>query len=462
MLEYFSSTHGARKGLADTALKTADSGYLTRKLADVAQNVVITTDDCNTINGTTKSVIYKGDRVAVSLAQAVRGRVARDTIIDVVQNEVIVRENEVITEDIAARIEALGHEKIRVRTPLTCEAALGVCAKCYGMDLARGNLAERGLAVGIISAQSIGEPGTQLTMRTFHIGGTASRSVEENERKAKREGKVQYQNLRVVVNKEGQSIVLNRNGEVCLLDGRGREIDRYSIPTGAIMGVADGDSVKVGSSLCTWDPHHVPIISEFKGKIRYEDLVEGKTLRIERDARRKTSRKQVIEHKGDLHPQLVLEDKDGNPLALYPIPEKAYLEVEDGKSIEAGELLAKSSREATGTQDITGGLPRVTELFEARRPKDPAVMSEIDGVVELGDRKRGKRTIIVRALGDNGEVLDEVEHAVPQGKHLRVHKGDEVRALQQFEEAVELEPRMGEQPDLLDKLERLRRELSDR
>jgi len=428
VLEYFSSTHGARKGLADTALKTADAGYLTRKLTDVAQNVVITTDDCGTINGGTKSVIYKGDRVAVTLAQAIRGRVARDTIVDVVNDEVIVRENEVITEDIAARIEALGHEKIRVRSPLTCEAALGVCAKCYGMDLARGQLAERGLAVGIIAAQSIGEPGTQLTMRTFHIGGTASRSVEETERKVKRDGKVQFQNLRVVVNREGQSIVLNRNGEVCLLDDRGREIDRYAIPTGAIMSVVHGGSVRAGDALCTWDPHHVPIISEFAGRIRYEDLVEGKTLRIERDARRKASRKQVIEHKGDLHPQLVLEDKEGNPLALYPIPEKAYLEVDDGAVIEAGELLAKSAREATGTQDITGGLPRVTELFEARRPKDPAVMSEIDGVVELGDRKRGKRTIVVRALGNKGEVLDEIEHAVPQGKHLRVHKGDEVRA----------------------------------
>jgi DNA-directed RNA polymerase subunit beta' len=225
-----------------------------------------------------------------------------------------------------------------------------------------------------------------------------------------------------------QSIVLNRNGEVTLHDDRDREIDRYTIPTGAVMSVKEGGQVKAGDVLCTWDPHHVPIISEFKGVIRYEDLVEGKTLRIERDARRKSSRKQVVEHKGDLHPQLVLEDKDGNTLALYPIPEKAYVEVEDGAKIAPGALLAKSSREATGTQDITGGLPRVTELFEARRPKDPAVMSEIDGVVELGDRKRGKRTIIVRALGENGEVIEEVEHAVPQGKHLRVHKGDEVRA----------------------------------
>jgi len=428
VLEYFSSTHGARKGLADTALKTADAGYLTRKLTDVAQNVVITVDDCGTINGITKSVVYKGDRVALTLAQAVRGRVARDTIMDVVNDEVVVLENEVITGEIAQAIEALGHERIRVRGTLTCEASLGVCARCYGMDLARGQLGERGLAVGIIAAQSIGEPGTQLTMRTFHIGGTASRSVEETERKVKRAGLAQYSNLRAVTNKAKDLIVLNRNGEVCLLDERGREIDRYLIPTGAVMLVKDGEKMESGDVLCRWDPHHVPIISEFAGKIRYEDLVEGKTLKIERDARRGTVRKQVIEHKGDLHPQLVLEDKNGEPLALYPIPEKAYIEVDDGVKIGRGELLAKSAREATGTQDITGGLPRVTELFEARRPKDPAVMSEIDGIVEFGDRKRGKRTIMVRAVGPKGEAIDEHEHAVPQGKHVRVHKNDEVRA----------------------------------
>tara|TARA_R110002126_G_scaffold120107_1_gene261157 strand:- start:1347 stop:5825 length:4479 start_codon:yes stop_codon:yes gene_type:complete len=428
VLEYFSSTHGARKGLADTALKTADAGYLTRKLTDVAQNVVITMDDCGTLGAVTKHIVYKGDRVAVSLAQAIKGRVARSPIIDVVSDEIVVRENEIITEDIAARIQALGHESIRVRSTLTCEAALGVCARCYGMDLARGQFGERGLAVGIIAAQSIGEPGTQLTMRTFHIGGTASRSVEENDRKTKRAGKVVFKNLRAVSNKKKEIIVLNRNGEVVLEDDQGREIDRYSIPTGAVMAVKDGADIEAGESLCTWDPHHVPIISEFAGILRFEDLVEGKTLKIERDSRRGTTRAQVIEHKGDLHPQLVLEDKDGERLALYPIPEKAYLEVEDGQKIGQGELLAKSPREATGTQDITGGLPRVTELFEARRPKDPAVMSEIDGVVELGDRKRGKRTIIVRAVGADGEVLEEHEHAVPQGKHLRVHKGDEVRA----------------------------------
>ena len=286
VLEYFSSTHGARKGLADTALKTADAGYLTRKLTDVAQNVVITLEDCGTVNGVTKAVVYKGEKVAVTLAKAVRGRVARNTILDIVNDEVVVRENEVITEEIAQRIEQLGNEKILVRSPLACEASLGVCARCYGMDLARGSLAERGLAVGIIAAQSIGEPGTQLTMRTFHIGGTASRSVEESERKAKREGKVVFTNLKVVTNSSGQSVVLNRNGEVCLHDARDREIDRYTIPTGAEMLVKDGGTVRIGEILCRWDPHNVPILSEFAGKIRFEDLIEGKTLKTERDARK--------------------------------------------------------------------------------------------------------------------------------------------------------------------------------
>jgi len=429
VLEYFSSTHGARKGLADTALKTADAGYLTRKLTDVAQNVVVTIEDCGTPNGVVQSAVYKGDKVAVSLSRGIKGRVARDTIIDPVHDDIIVRENELITEDIADRIEELGYEKIRLRSPLACEASLGVCARCYGMDLSRGTVSERGLAVGIIAAQSIGEPGTQLTMRTFHIGGTASRAVEESERRVKRDGKVVYGgNLKVVQNKAGQSIALSRNGEVTLVDDRDREIDRYSIPVGAVMNEPDGADVKAGTVLCTWDPHNVPIIAEAGGKIRFEDLIESKTMKTERDARQGSSRKQVTEHKGDLHPQLVIEDKKGETIAVYPIPERAYIEVDDGVTIDAGDIIAKTGREAGSTQDITGGLPRVTELFEARRPKDPAVISEIDGVVELGDKKRGKRTIIVRALGENGEVIQEQEHAVPQGKHLRVHKGDEVRA----------------------------------
>ncbi|HKX46069.1 MAG TPA: DNA-directed RNA polymerase subunit beta', partial [Planctomycetota bacterium] len=428
VLEYFSSTHGARKGLADTALKTADAGYLTRKLTDVAQNVVITTDDCGTPNGMVKQAVHSGEKVVVSLALAVRGRVARTTIISTEDDEIFVRENELITEEIAQRLEAHGFQAIQVRSPLLCEAGLGVCARCYGMDLSRGTLAERGLAVGIIAAQSIGEPGTQLTMRTFHIGGTASRAVEQSETRAKRPGKVKFVNLSAVKNPEGESVALGRNGEVLLLDEKGRELDRHLVPVGATIHVTDGVDVKPGDMLCTWDPHHVPILAEFKGRIRFEDLIDGKTLKVERDARRGVSRKQVMEHKGDLHPQLLLEDSKGEALAVYPIPERAYIEVEDGQEILPGSLLAKTAREVGGTQDITGGLPRVTELFEARRPKDPAVIAEIDGTIELGDKKRGKRTIIVKAVDEKGNVIEEREHAVPQGKHLRVHKGDEVKA----------------------------------
>jgi DNA-directed RNA polymerase subunit beta' len=428
VLEYFSSTHGARKGLADTALKTADAGYLTRKLTDVAQNVVITADDCGTPNGVFKQAVYKGEKLVVSLPQAIRGRVARQTIVDPITDETIVRENEIITEDVAAKIDALGIEKMQVRSPLTCETGLGICARCYGMDLSRGTIAERGLAVGIIAAQSIGEPGTQLTMRTFHIGGTASRSVEDSEIRTRRAGQVKYEGLKVVVNREKEDVALSRSGAILIVDERGRELERYEILIGSVIRVKNGVQVEAGDALCTWDPHHVPILAEFKGKIRYEDLIEGKTLRMERDSRRGITRRQVMEHKGDLHPQLVLEDKNGETLALYPIPERAYIEVDDGKTIDAGDLLAKTSREIGGTQDITGGLPRVTELFEARRPKEPAVIAEIDGVIELGDKKRGKRTIIVKALDEKGAEIEVREHAVPQGKHLRVHKGDEVSA----------------------------------
>jgi DNA-directed RNA polymerase subunit beta' len=423
VLEYFSSTHGARKGLADTALKTADSGYLTRKLADVAQNVVIGHDDCGTLNGVSKSVIYKGDKLEVSLAQAIRGRTARDTIIDVVTDEVIVRENDVITEETARRVEEMGYEKVRVRSALTCEAEQGICARCYGMDLSRGRLVEMGLAVGIVAAQSIGEPGTQLTMRTFHIGGTASRTVEESEIRSGAAGRVKFQNVTAVTGPAGARISIGRNAEILLVDAKDREIDRYVVPLGAVLHVADGDAVKEKALLCRWDPHNVPILAEVDGVVRFDDIVEGKTLREEVDVGSNVRRRVVMEHKGDLHPQIVVEDAKGTPIALYPLPEKAHLEVEDGAQVKAGSLLAKTPREITGTQDIVGGLPRVTEVYEARRPRDPAVMSEIDGIVELGEKKRGKRTILVKAEGGQ-----TVEHLVPHGKHLRVHSGDRVRA----------------------------------
>ena len=423
MLEYFSSTHGARKGLADTALKTADSGYLTRKLADVAQNVVITMEDCGTSQGITKGVIYKGEKVEVSLAQSIRGRVSRVNIVDPITDEVIVRENEMITLAAAKKLEEMQIEKIQVRSPMTCEASLGVCRRCYGMDLATGQLVEPGMAVGIIAAQSIGEPGTQLTMRTFHIGGVATRGVEEKDVKSKREGKVKFVGINIVINDEGKQIALSRNGEIQILDAKGRELEKYDVPDGAAMIVHDGQQINRGQMLCEWDPHNIPILAEVGGKVRFDDIVEGETMKVETDPSGHV-RRTIIEHKGDLHPQIVIEDAEGKTLDYKYIPERASIEVDDGQMISAGTLLAKTPREVGGTQDITGGLPRVTELFEARRPKEPAVIAEIDGRVELLDEKRrGKRTIIVR-----NESGIEREHLVPHGKYLRVHGCDRVRA----------------------------------
>uniref|UniRef100_A0A7C4LL22 DNA-directed RNA polymerase subunit beta' n=1 Tax=Schlesneria paludicola TaxID=360056 RepID=A0A7C4LL22_9PLAN len=423
VLEYFSSTHGARKGLADTALKTADSGYLTRKLADICQNLVITMHDCGTIRGITRGVVYKGEKVEVGLAEAIRGRVSRTNIVNPITDEPIVRENELITVDVARKIEALGLEKIQVRSPLTCEAGLGICRLCYGMDLSTGALVEEGLAVGIIAAQSIGEPGTQLTMRTFHIGGVAVRELQESEIKSRRAGRVRFVRIKSVINAEGKSVVLGRNGEVTIVDMKERELEKYAIPNGAVLHVAENDLVEVGQVLCNWDPHAVPILCDVGGRVRFEDLIEGQSLRTELD-RSGNLRRTVIEHKGHLQPQVILEDQTGKILNFYYLPEKASIEVQEGQQLTAGSVLAKVPRESRGTQDITGGLPRVTELFEARRPKDPAIVAKIDGEVELvAEKKRGKRIIIVR--GPNGA---EAEHIMPQGQQLLVHNGDHVRA----------------------------------
>ena len=423
VLEYFSSTHGARKGLADTALKTADSGYLTRKLADVAQNVVVTTQDCGTVQGITKGTIYRGEKVEVRLADSIRGRVSRTNIVNPITDEVVIRENELITPAVARRMEEMGLEKIQVRSPMTCEATLGVCRLCYGMDLSTGSLVEEGMAVGIIAAQSIGEPGTQLTMRTFHIGGTGQRQLEEKDIKAKKAGQVKFTRLKVVRNIDGKLVVLARNGEMSLLDPKGRELEKYEIPAGAVLHVEENQEVPVGAVLCEWDPHSIPILAEVGGKVRYEEVIEGETMRLEKDATGNV-RRIITEHKGELHPQVIIEDESGKILDFYYLPEKAHIEVSEGEVISAGKLLAKTPREAAGTQDITGGLPRVTEIFEARKPKDPAVIAEIDGTVEiLGEKRRGKRTIIVRS-----ESGIEREHLVSHGKHLRVHSGDYVRA----------------------------------
>ncbi|HUT36731.1 MAG TPA: DNA-directed RNA polymerase subunit beta' [Planctomycetota bacterium] len=423
VLEYFSSTHGGRKGLADTALKTAESGYLTRKLADVAQNAVVTMLDCGTVAGVTKSVVYKGDKVDIPIGELLYGRVSLDTIVDRRANEPVVREGEVITDAAAQRIEELGLTSLRVRSPMMCEASHGVCAKCYGMDLSTGELAEDGLAVGIIAAQSIGEPGTQLTMRTFHYGGTAATGFAAPEIRAESKGRIRYYNLKTVETRSGELLAMNPNGALVLEDDSGNELRRYEVKLGASVRIKDGLQVTPRTVLATWEPHFTPVLSEIGGFIRYEDIVEDETVREEVD-QHGSRRRIVIEHKGDLHPQIAVVDQEGRALGLYSIPEKAHIMVEEGKEVHPGDILARTPREIQRVQDITGGLPRVTELFEARKPKDPAIISEISGRVTLGERKRGKRIINVT----NEDTGDTVAHLVPHGKHLTVHDGDYVKA----------------------------------
>jgi len=440
VLEYFSSTHGARKGLADTALKTANSGYLTRKLIDVAQNVIIIERDCQTLQGITKTSVSHGDQVDIPLSQLIIGRTARDNIRNPITDEMIVHENEVITPEIAGKIEALGLDAIRVRSPLTCDSPFGVCAKCYAWDMSSGRLVEEGSAVGIVAAQSIGEPGTQLTLRTFHTGGVASRAILEREQKATQSGTVQYRDINAVSfqRDDGTCVVvaLKRNGEIALLDQKERELDKFKVPYGGIITVKDGQKVKSGATLFQWDPHRTPILAEIAGIIRFVDIVEGETVQTE-ELRVRTSglkakdsevkvleRPVVIEHKGDKHPQIIIEDAKGKILDVHYLPAGARIEVVEGQEVQAGQLLAHQPRATGGTQDITGGLPRVTEVFEARKPKGPAAMAEISGRVELrSDKRKGKMTITIRS-----ESGMEKEHHVPRDRHLNVHTGDYVEA----------------------------------
>jgi DNA-directed RNA polymerase subunit beta' len=428
VLEYFSSTHGARKGLADTALKTANSGYLTRKLIDVSQNVIITERDCGTLQGITKSVIGSGEQVDVPLPELIIGRTARDNIRNPITDEMIVRENEIITPQMAKKIEDLGIDAVRVRSPLTCDSPFGICAKCYGWDLSTGHLVEEGLPVGIIGAQSIGEPGTQLTLRTFHTGGVASRAILERDQRATHPGKIKYRDINAVTVKQpdGKStfVVLKRNGEIVIVDEKDRELDKFKVPYGAVIEAVEGQEVKAGDVLFGWDPHRTPILAEKNGKIAFIDIIEGETIRIEEEKKGGIIKPVIIEHKGDKHPQIIIEGAEGKILDVHYLPAGARIEVVEGSPVQAGQLLAHLPRATGGTQDITGGLPRVTEVFEARKPKDPAVMAEISGRVELrGDKRRGKMTIIIRA-----ESGMEKEHHVPRDRHLNVHTGDIVEA----------------------------------
>ncbi|HTZ11203.1 MAG TPA: DNA-directed RNA polymerase subunit beta', partial [Candidatus Margulisiibacteriota bacterium] len=426
VLEYFISTHGARKGLADTALKTADAGYLTRRLVDVAQEVIVSELDCGTLNGISVSAIIEGDEVVVSLKDRIVGRVALDNIVDIITDETIVEAGSQITEEKAEMIEKLGIEKIRIRSVLTCESGRGICTKCYGRNLATGRLVELGEAIGVIAAQSIGEPGTQLTMRTFHIGGTASRIVEQSFIKAKNQGILKYHSLRIT-SKGKEFVVLNRNGSLSINDKQGRELERYPLPQGAFINIADGEEIDKGTVFVRWDPYTLPILTEVSGLVKYEDLRENVTIREELNQVTKLTERVVVEHKQEYQPQIVILDENKEVLGIYPIPIGAHILVKDGQKIGGGELLAKIPRVVMKTRDITGGLPRVAELFEARRPKDPAVISEIDGFVEFGETKKGQRVIVVKSTTGM-----QREYVIPHGKHPNVYKGDKVTAGQQL------------------------------
>ena len=431
VLEYFISTHGARKGLADTALKTADSGYMTRKLVDVAQDVIIQEADCGTGNGIWVSAVYEGEDEVVKLGDRLVGRFACDDIANPTNpKEMLIRANEEIDEDKARRIEAATVDRMRIRSVLTCESKKGVCIKCYGRNLATGAAVKLGEAVGIIAAQSIGEPGTQLTMRTFHIGGTAAQVFKIPQIKSKHDGTIHYNELRYVELEDGNNIVLNKNGSVAILDDDGRELENHNIVIGAVISFKDGSKIKKGETFVQWDPYNVPILSEKAGKVKFHDIIEGVTMKQETDETTGQEAMVVIEHKEDLHPQITISDDAGEVVANYPIPSGAHVVVGEGDKIVPGTLLAKTPRKQAKTKDITGGLPRVAELFEARRPKDAAEISKIDGVVDFGASVRGKRCILIK----DTQTQAEEEHLIPIGKHVIVFKGDFVKKGQQLTE----------------------------
>jgi DNA-directed RNA polymerase subunit beta' len=434
VLEYFISTHGARKGLADTALKTADAGYLTRRLVDVAQDVTVTEEDCGTILGLDISALKEGEDIIEPLRERIVGNVAAEDVFDPHERDedgrprLLVAAGELVTEDTAEAIEDAGIEKLRIRSVLTCEARRGICRMCYGRNPATMDIVDLGEAVGILAAQSIGEPGTQLTLRTFHIGGTAARIAEQTARKTKLEGTIAFgDRLQVIESAEGERIVTGYDGELMLEDADGQVRSRFQVPLGANLAVRNKQQVKRDDLLFTWDPYANPIISDVEGAIRFVDIVDDETVRESLDEITGLRQRVIVEDREKkLHPHIEIVQKKGGKerkVRGYVIPEGAQLMVEDDQAITAGTTLAKISREAYKTRDITGGLPRVAELFEARRPKDPATISEIDGVVRFGEIKRGKREIFVDPEHGEPQLYE-----VPAGKHLRVHEGDRVRA----------------------------------
>jgi DNA-directed RNA polymerase subunit beta' len=435
VLQYFISTHGARKGLADTALKTANSGYLTRRLVDVAQDSIITEEDCGTLDGIEMTPLVEGGEVIEGIGDRVLGRVALEDIRDPFSNNVIIRANEGIEEEKVTLVEEAGLERVKIRSVLTCQSRQGVCVRCYGRDLARGQMVNLGEAIGVIAAQSIGEPGTQLTMRTFHIGGTASRRAEQTTLEARNEGIVKFHNMAAVEGKDGDLIVMSkRNAEVAIVDypepNRERERERYPLVYGARLKKREGEKVKAGEMVAEWDPYTIPILTETAGVVKFGDIVEGITMEEKLDERTGLSTKVVVDTKEvDRRPRVSIKDRGGQTAristgeARYLLPVGAHLNVVEGQSVSAGDAIAKIPRETTKTKDITGGLPRVAELFEARKPKEFAVISEIDGIVSFGKDTKGKRKVIVTP-----EVGEAREYLIPKGKHISVHEGDYVKA----------------------------------
>jgi len=430
-LQYFISTHGARKGLADTALKTANSGYLTRRLVDVAQDVIIIDNDCGTADGITVVSLVEGGEIIQPLEERILGRIVAEDVKDPISKEVIVKRNQEIDEELTQKIIDAGIDRVKIRSVLTCQSKFGVCKKCYGRDLARGEPVETGEAVGIIAAQSIGEPGTQLTMRTFHIGGTASKIVERTVLEAKNSGTMKFINIGTVRNREGLLVVMNRNGSIAVVDSKGREREKYSVVYGAKLLLKDGQKIEVGQRLVEWDPYSTPILTELGGKVALGDIIEGATVKEEVDETTGISHKVIIDYPVNMRPRISIKDEHGrvtlkipgtNTLASYLLPSGAHILVEKNNTVFPGDILAKIPRETMKTKDITGGLPRVAELFEARKPKEQALVTEIDGMVEFRGAHKGMRVVVVKG-GD-----DAREYLVPKGKHVSVHEGDWVRA----------------------------------
>jgi len=435
VLQYFISTHGARKGLADTALKTANSGYLTRRLADVAQDCAVVEEDCGTMMGVEVEPLLEGGEIIQRLSERILGRVSVENILDPFTDEVLVKAGDMLDEAAVKKVEDAGLTKIKIRSGLTCNAFYGVCAKCYGRDLSHGGLVEIGQAVGILAAQSIGEPGTQLTMRTFHIGGTASRRVEQADIKARVDGSIKFIDIHGVRNAENKFVVMNRRGaEFAIVSNTGRERERFPIIYGAHIVVTDRQKVKAGDLLATWDPFTTPIITEVGGTVKFGDIVLGKTFQEKVDPVTGKSSRTIIESKSaEVRPRISIKDETGktaklpgvSAMARYLLPISAILLVEEGDNVKPGDVIAKLPRATTKTKDITGGLPRVAELFEVRKPKETAVLSQIDGYVSISkDLKKGKQKVTVAPV-DAGE---KKEYLIPRGKHINVYEGDYVRA----------------------------------